>query len=90
MRARILFQSAAFFALVLGVAAIPSRATDRRDPLIYQDAVQSANSCRGTENAIKPVKHAKKAVHAAKKPSSQAAKRVVPSQKTPGGSSAGR
>ena len=78
MRARILFQCAASFALVLSVASTSSHATERRDPLIYQDATQSANSVRGSENAVKPVKHIRKPV---KKP--QAAKASATAKKTP-------
>jgi hypothetical protein len=41
MKARILFHCSAVVALVLTVAAIPSHATERRDPLIVPDAVQT-------------------------------------------------
>ena len=82
MRARILCPCAASFALVLSVAAISSHATERRDPLVYQDSTQSAVSARTSENAIKPVKHGKKPVHALKKPSSRhLAKTAAPAKK---------
>jgi hypothetical protein len=41
MKARILFYCAAVVALVLILAAVPSHATERRDPLIVQDATQT-------------------------------------------------
>lgn len=41
MKARILFHCSAVVALVLTVAAVPSHATERRDPLIVPDAVQT-------------------------------------------------
>jgi hypothetical protein len=41
MKARILFYCAAVVALVLILAAVPSHATERRDPLMVQDATQT-------------------------------------------------
>jgi hypothetical protein len=41
MKERILFYCAAVVALVLILAAVPSHATERRDPLIMQDAMQT-------------------------------------------------
>jgi hypothetical protein len=41
MKERILFYCAAVVALVLILAAVPSHATERRDPLIVQDATQT-------------------------------------------------
>ena len=81
MRARTLFQFAAFFALVLSVAASSMQATQRRDPLVYQDGAQTTISPRANENAIKTVKHVKKPVHAAKKSSTHAAKTAMPGKK---------
>ena len=81
MRARILFQSAACFALVLSVATSSLHATERRDPLVYQDAAQAAISVHGSENAIKHTKHVKKPVHSVKKPGSHAAKTAAPPKK---------
>jgi hypothetical protein len=41
MKTRIFFYCAATVALVLFLAAIPSRATERRDPFVIQDATQT-------------------------------------------------
>jgi hypothetical protein len=41
MKERILFYCAAVVALVLILAAVPSHATERRDPLMVQDATQA-------------------------------------------------
>jgi hypothetical protein len=41
MKARILFYCAAVVALVLFLAAVPSHATERRDPFIVPDATQA-------------------------------------------------
>ncbi len=41
MKERILFYCAAVVALVLILAAVPSHATERRDPLIVQDTTQA-------------------------------------------------
>ena len=41
MKARILFYCAAVVALVLFLAAVPSHATERRDPFIVPDATQT-------------------------------------------------
>ncbi len=44
MKPRICFSFAAVVALVLAVAAIPSRATERRDPLMMVDAQQTQSA----------------------------------------------
>ena len=41
MKARFLFYCAAVVALVLILAAVPSHGTERRDPLMVQDATQT-------------------------------------------------
>jgi hypothetical protein len=41
MKTRIFFYCAATVALVLFLAAIPSRATERRDPFVIQDSTQT-------------------------------------------------
>lgn len=41
MKARVFFYCAALVALVLFLAAIPSHATERRDPFIVPDAAQT-------------------------------------------------
>jgi hypothetical protein len=40
MKARVLFYCAAVVALVLFLAAVPSHATERRDPFVVQEATQ--------------------------------------------------
>jgi protein required for attachment to host cells len=50
MKSRICFNFAAIVALVLAVAAIPSHATERRDPLIVVDS-QQAQSARNAHHA---------------------------------------
>ena len=59
MKSRIPFYFAAIIALVLTFSAIPSGATERRDPLMIQDTVQTTPSARAAEASKKPVKHRK-------------------------------
>ena len=76
MKARIVFYCAALVALVLILAAVPSHATERRDPLIIQDTQQAQSSKpSGTSHGAKPVNasHRKNGHTAAKKSSSASA-----------------
>lgn len=74
MKSRIPFYFAAILVLVLTCLA-PARATERRDPLMIQDTVQTTPSACAAEASKKTVKH-RKAVRPAKH------ERVEPSSKT--------
>ncbi len=78
MKARLIFYCAALVALVLILAAVPSHATERRDPLIMPDAQQtqgakSSGSAHGTATGSKAAKipH-RKSSHSGVNPLSQA------------------
>lgn len=59
MKSRFPLYFAAIIALVLTCSAIPSNATERRDPLMIQDTVQTTPSARAAEANKKTVKHRK-------------------------------
>jgi hypothetical protein len=61
MKSRTWFYFAAMIALVLTYSAMPSSATERRDPLMIQDTVQTTPSARTAEASKKAVKHRKAA-----------------------------
>lgn len=61
MKSRIPFYFAAIIALVLTFSAIPSNATERRDPLMIQDTVQTTPSARTAEAGKETAKHRKAA-----------------------------
>ena len=60
MKSRIPFYFAAIIVLVLTCLA-PAGATERRDPLMIQDTVQTTPSARTAEASKKPLKHRKAA-----------------------------
>jgi hypothetical protein len=62
MTSRICFSFAAVIALVLFVAAIPSHATERRDPLIVPDTQQSAKT-HSTHAKASQAKHQARNAH---------------------------
>jgi predicted lipid-binding transport protein (Tim44 family) len=64
MTSRICFSFAAVIALVLFVAALPSRATERRDPLIVPDAQQqSAKTVHSSHAKTSQKKHPARNTH---------------------------
>ena len=65
MKSRFPLYFAAIIALVLTCSAVPSNATERRDPLMIQDTVQTTPSARAADASKKTVKH-RKAAHPAK------------------------
>ncbi len=77
MKARLIFYCAALVALVLILAAVPSHATERRDPLIMQDAQQGQGaklppSVHGTASSKKQASASKKSSRPNVNPLSQA------------------
>jgi hypothetical protein len=62
MKARVFFYCAALVALVLFLAAVPSHATERRDPFIMPDApqAQAAKPAGSTHATPSNKKHAPK------------------------------
>lgn len=64
MKSRISFCVAAIVALVLIFSAVPTSATERRDPLMMQDTVQTTPSARTAESSKKNMQHKKHARHA--------------------------
>ncbi len=67
MKSRICFSFAAVVALVLAVAAIPSHATERRDPLIVPEA-QQTQSAKATHSSHAKASQKKPAARNAQKP----------------------
>jgi hypothetical protein len=65
MKAKLIFYGIAVVALVLILAAAPSHATERRDPVL----IQESGSAHGTNTSAHPGKqspHGKKPAHAVK------------------------
>jgi hypothetical protein len=96
MKARLLFYCAALVALVLILAAVPSHATERRDPPIIQDTQQtqgakasgSAHSVSGTKAAN--ASHKKSSRAGTKKDSPAPAKNTSSKQNGMGSSTAAK
>ena len=74
MKARIHFHCAAVVALVLILAATPSKATERRDPPIVQDATQTQASSAAT-HATAARKHSPKSALKQKRTSTSSTKK---------------
>jgi hypothetical protein len=90
MKARIFFQCIAVVALVLILAAVPSHATERRDPLIVPDVTQpqAAKPSGSAHVTASSKKHAPKGAQTQKGTSASAAKKN--SQAGAGNSSAAK
>jgi hypothetical protein len=72
MKSRIFFYCAAIVALVLFLAAVPSHATERRDPFVIQDATQT-QPAKSSGPAHATLSHKKQAQKNTQKPKGTAA-----------------
>ena len=75
MKARLVFYCAAVVALVLILAAAPSHATERRDPVLNPEQATASGHATDPERPAQHRTHPKKTSHAAKDAHAQASQR---------------